>query len=62
MMLVDHDSLSDDDVVCIGTLMTPSKSLSEWGNIIDDYYIIHGDVTDSGACNVDIRVKAVYGP
>jgi hypothetical protein len=61
MMLVDHDSLSDDDVVCVGSFMTPSKSLSEWGNI-DDYYVIHGDMTDSGACDVDFMVKAVYGP
>jgi hypothetical protein len=61
MMLVDHDSLSDDDVVCIGTTMIPGKSLSEW-RLIDDFYEILGEETDSGACEVDIKVKAVYGP
>jgi hypothetical protein len=62
VMLVDYDELSDDDVVCVGTKMTPSKSLSEWSSIDDAQFTIYGESTDSGSCTVVITVTAVMGP
>jgi hypothetical protein len=63
MMLVDYDELSGDDLVCVGTIMTPSISLSEWeelGTVVR--YEIDGRMTGSGRCDVEIIVKSVYGP
>ncbi len=60
--LVDYDEASDDDVACVGTKLIPSRTLSEWNSTDGDYYIIHGESTDSGDCRVHITVKAVGDP
>ncbi len=60
--LVDYDEASDDDEVCIGTVMIPSKTLGEWSSMDGAYYTIHGETTDSGKCTVGVYVKAVGDP
>jgi hypothetical protein len=60
--LVDYDEASADDVVCVGTKLTPSKTLSEWNSIVGTTYIIQGETTDSGTCTVRVFVEAVGEP
>jgi len=62
--LVDYDEASDDDVVCVGTKIVPSRTLSEWHNDFANTatYKIQGETTDSGTCSVVIRVIAVGDP
>jgi hypothetical protein len=59
VMLVDYDEASDNDKFCSSTETTPSRTLDEWAAIQDEVYILHGYMTPSGRCNVQVTINAV---
>lgn len=61
VFLRDYDELSANDTICIDTILTASKSLSQWSGI-DSSYTIHTPTGVSGGCKVSISVKAVGDP
>jgi hypothetical protein len=61
VFLRDYDELSANDTICIDTILTASKSLSQWSGI-DSSYTIHTPTGVSGGCKVNISVIAVGDP
>ncbi len=62
VMLIDYDESSGDDVVCVGTKMTSSKTLEEWAEADDWQVTLSSDYhTESGYCShIKILIDALW--
>jgi len=57
--IMDWDDASSNDLVCEGSIITPSKSLADWADTQTETYTLTTSTTDSGQCTIQVELNAI---